>query len=99
MAMNTLLIVARAVHFASAILLFGGLALLLFVAEPAWRGHRGDIAADRLLFRRRVAAAAWWVLIAGVASALAWLACEASEMSGQPLGQALNRKTVALVLG
>lgn len=96
--MNTLLIVARAVHFASAMLLFGGLALLLFVAEPAWRSHGGDIAADRLLFLRRVASSAWWVLIASVASALAWLMCEACEMSGQPLEQALNQNTLALVL-
>lgn len=76
----------RAVHFAAAIVLFGQFAFAAFVATD------GQPAAHF----RRVAA---WSLIALAASAAAWLALEASAMSGLPAKEALSPGTLATVLG
>lgn len=94
--MNALLIVARGVHFGSALLLFGGLVFALLVA-PAWR--TGELASrenrDPARAWRRVG---WWSLAASAVSGIAWLVAEASTMSGLPIVQAANSDALALVL-
>jgi putative copper resistance protein D len=85
--MNALLAVARGAHFASAMLLFGELAFVLFVAP------RGD---DAL---RRLRPVALWSIAIAVASWLVWLVCEAVQMSGSPLAHGLDAHTLARVLG
>jgi putative copper resistance protein D len=96
--MNALFATVRAVHFASAMLLFGELVFVACVAKPLWRGAGNAILDGNDLSRWPVRIAVWG-LVASIASGVAWLAIEAAVMSGMPLEQALNRTTVALVLG
>ena len=94
--MNTLLVVSRAVHFASALLAFGELLLVLAVARPAWRGNANaarSAAADRRLLRVE-----GWSLALAVASGASWLAAQAATISGEPLAQAVGGDALALVL-
>jgi len=97
--MDAMIVGARTVHFASAILLFGGLLFVLAVATPVWRD------ADRAIpqrGRRHLPTAlvyGAWTLVASVMSGVIWLAAEAAIMSGTPLAQAINADTIGLVLG
>jgi copper resistance protein D len=83
--MDDALAVARALHFAAAIVLFGELAFAQ-IASPARASprHAGAIIGASLA----VAAL----------SALAWLAIEAAVMSGLPLREALAAETLRTVL-
>jgi copper resistance protein D len=96
--MNALLVSARAVHFASTMLLFGELVFVLAVASAAWRN------AGRAAFDHDQGIVHWLLLIEGwslavsIVSGAIWLAVEASNMSGMPLGQAISRDTLSLVL-
>ena len=92
--MNTLFVAARAVHYASAMLLLGELLFVVAVARPAWRSGPGD---GDAVYRRLVAVARWSV-IASIASGVTWLAAQAAVMSGVQIGQAMNRETLGLVL-
>ena len=96
--MNALFVTVRAIHFASAMLLFGELVFVLCVAKPIWR-RAGNAILDVNDVSRWPLRIAVWGLVASIASGVAWLAIEAAVMSGKPLEQALNRTTVALVLG
>ncbi len=98
-AMNALLIAARTVHFASAILLFGELVFALFIARPGWRADgTGSLGEDRRV-GRDVTRIALWSAALSLASGAAWLAAEAASMSGLPLAQAISVDTLGLVLG
>jgi putative copper resistance protein D len=92
--MSTLLVASRAVHFGSAILLFGELVFVLVVVR-AWR-HIG-LAIPAPGGEQRFLLAASLGLAASVVSGATWLAAEAALMSGLPLGQALGRDTLELV--
>jgi putative copper resistance protein D len=92
--MNSLLVAARAVHFGSAMLLFGIALFELVVAIPVARGDRFDHEAPK----RSLRAIATWSLAASLVSALAWLVCQTAAMSGTPLAQAVNRDALLLVL-
>src|SRR6202790_4244500 len=97
--MNALLVAARAVHFASTILLFGELVFALAVASPVWR-HAGRAAVDHDQgIYHRLLLIEGWSLAVSIASGAIWLAIEASSMSGMPLEQAINHDTLSLVLG
>src|SRR6266404_1893351 len=96
--MNALFVTVRAIHFGSAILLFGELVFVLFVAKPVWRVADNAIL-DRNDISRWPVRIAVWALAASIVSGVAWLAVEAAVMSGMPLAQAANRTTVGLVLG
>jgi len=96
--MNALFVTVRAIHFASAMLLFGELVFVLCVAKPMWRGAGNAIHDGNDVSRWPVRIAVWG-LVGSIASGVAWLAIEAAVMSGMPLEEALNRTTVALVLG
>jgi putative copper export protein/mono/diheme cytochrome c family protein/peroxiredoxin len=96
--MNALFVTVRAVHFASAILLFGELVFVLCVAKPMWR-RAGNAILDGNDVSQWPVRIAVWGLMASIASGVAWLAIEAAVMSGIPLEQALTRATIGLVLG
>ena len=96
--MNALFVTVRAVHFASAILLFGELVFVLCVAKRVWRVVDSTSLDGNDVCRWPVRVAVW-SLVASIASGVAWLAIEAAVMSGMPLAQAVNRTTVGLVLG
>ena len=81
--MNSLLVAARAVHFTSAMLLFGSVLFELVVAMPIPRGQ----GLDHEALQRRLRATAAWSLAAGIASALVWLVCQTAAISGIPLTQ------------
>jgi putative copper export protein/mono/diheme cytochrome c family protein len=93
--MNTLFIAVRAVHYASALLLFGELLFVISVARPAWRRVTAD---DGDAVYRRLLVVARWSVVAGIASGAAWLATQAAVMSGVQVGEAMNRETLGLVL-
>ncbi len=95
--MNTLLAVTRVVHYGSALLLFGELVFVIAVAKPFWR-HAAHAESGGDVYRRPLVVARWSV-VASIASGLMWLAAQAAVMSGLPLGQAMNRETLILVLG
>src|SRR5947207_8197377 len=94
--MNSLLVVSRAVHLASAILLFGEFVFALAVAR-AWRyaGRAGPVRGND--FDRRLLLVGRWSLAASIVSGATWLAAEAAVMSGLPLEQAIGRETLGLV--
>ncbi len=95
--MNALFATVRAVHFASAILLFGELVFVLCVAKPMWRVVN-NATLDGTDVSRWPLRIAVWGLVASIASGVAWLAIEAAIMSGMPLENAVNGATVGLVL-
>lgn len=86
--METALVVARWVHFECALALFG---LSVFVAYAA------KTARTVPAFRRRASRVLYGLALLTPASALAWWACAAATMSGDP-SQAFAPKTLALVL-
>jgi len=94
--MNVLLGIARAVHFGSAVLLFGELVFALAVAAPM---HRAELAsaAGATEGYRRVCTVGLWSIVAGLASWVVWLGCEAVLMSGAPLAKAVSADTMRLV--
>jgi putative copper resistance protein D len=94
--MNTLFVAARAVHYASAMLLLGELVFVIAIAIPAWR-RAGPGDGDAVY--RRLFLVAYWSVIASIASGAVWLATQAAVMSGAQVGQAMNRETLGLVLG
>src|SRR5580693_2565034 len=97
--MNTLLVAARAVHFASTMLLFGELVFVLAVASPAWRNAGRAASDDRQGIDHRLVLIEGWSLALSIASGAVWLAVEASSMSGMPLERAIRRDILSLVLG
>ena len=97
--MDAMIVVARTVHFASAILLFGELLFALAVATPVWRGAGGASPGHRPRLLSLVLACGAWALAASVISGAAWLAAETAIMSGTPIAQSLSGDTIGLVLG
>src|ERR1700758_3540969 len=93
-AMNGLLAAARAVNFASAIVIFGEIVFALAVARPAWR----DADLDRARIERWMATVVAGALVLGVLSSLLWLALEVPLMSGEPFAEALAGSTLSVVL-
>jgi putative copper export protein/mono/diheme cytochrome c family protein len=96
--MDAMIVAARTVHFASAVLLFGELLFALAVATPIWRdaGRAALERRQRLLPLALVCGA--WALAASVMSGVTWLAAEAAIMSGMPIAQAISDDTIGLVL-
>jgi putative copper resistance protein D len=93
--MNPLLAIARAVHFAAALWLFGELALACILSvgrRPASSDGPGEALRRRLPWIVRAS------IVIGIASAVAWLAAVAATMSGTPLSQAIEPSTLDTVL-
>jgi putative copper export protein/mono/diheme cytochrome c family protein len=96
--MDTMIVVARTVHFVAAILLFGQLLFALAVATPVWRdARRVALAPTRGLLPLALACGAW-VLGASVVSGACWLVAEAALMSGSPVTQVIGDGTIGVVL-
>ena len=93
-----MLAAARALHFASAMLLFGGLVFVLVVARPAWRVAGGASSANPYTLYRRLLLIAIWSLAVSIVSGAIWLGTEAASMSGLPFAQAIGRETLGVVL-
>jgi putative copper export protein/mono/diheme cytochrome c family protein len=96
--MDATIVAARTVHFASAMLLFGGLLFVLAVATPVWR-HPDDATrghAPRLVPLALVSAG--WILLASFVSGAIWLAVEGAIMSGLPLSEVIANDTVGVIL-
>ncbi len=92
--MNTLFAAVRAIHYASALLLFGELVFALAVAGPATRG--AGLGGDDI--HRRLVLIARWSVVAGIASGLAWFVIGAAVMNGTSVGQAMHWSVLELVL-
>ncbi len=92
--MNTLFVAARAIHYASALVLFGELVFAIAVASSGWRSAARRDAADSA----RVFGVTAWAILAGLVSGAAWFVLEAAAMSGMPLQSALDRDTLGVVL-
>jgi putative copper resistance protein D len=95
--MSTLLVAARAIHFASVILVFGELVFVLFIAWPVW--HDRNEAGEDQVIHRRLLDVVFWSAVLSIASGAAWLAAEAASMSGLPMEKAISPNTLGLVLG
>jgi putative copper resistance protein D len=90
------LIAARAVHFASTVLLVGTIIFGCLIAEPVLRSARGGSIQDS--FRRRLTSIAWIALATAVASGAAWLVLLAAEISGRPVAEVFGGDVVWTVL-
>ena len=97
--MNTLFIAARAVHYATAMLLLGELVFVLAIVKPAWRDVGHVAASEDQGIRRRLFVVTLGAIVAGVASGLAWLAAETAVISGMPIERAIDPSLLVLVLG
>lgn len=86
--MNESLVVARAFHLVSTLLLAGTLSFRCLVAAPAFRAYAGAV--DEGL-RIRLARIIWAALAVAALSAVAWLACLAAEIGDQPIADAVSR--------
>jgi copper resistance protein D len=94
---NGFLVATRAIHFASTLIVFGGIAVALFVARPARQGaERRALAMQSVERVTRVMLL--WVLAISVLSALLWLALEAPLMSGEKLEDALTGPIFGIVV-
>src|SRR5512140_3425209 len=82
--MEAWLSATRAVHFAAAVALFGQFVFTFLLSPGRARASNFD-------------AVAKWSAGVAVASALAWLMLEAVNMSGLPLGEAIEPETLATV--
>jgi putative copper export protein/mono/diheme cytochrome c family protein len=95
--MQALLVLARALHFASLVSLAGVLSFLLFVGEPAFAAA-GSARELPIPLRRRVAWLLWASLAIAVLSGILWLVLEARSMSGRSLPDVLAQGVVGIVL-
>src|SRR5215471_10088309 len=89
--MTSWLAVARTVHYASAMLVFGELVFALFVMAP-------EPLHARVLSHRRFNRVVSWSIVASLVSWIVWLGCEAVEMSGATVERALRPEVLAVVL-
>jgi putative copper resistance protein D len=96
--MNEFLVLTRAIHFGAVLWLFGEFVLLAVVVGPALRRVSEHASIDSREPERRLFRVAGWCVAIGIASAIAWLLLEAVNMSGMPLAEALNRRTLDAVL-
>lgn len=87
-------VIVRAVHFGALVALLGG---LVFTVSIAGTGRSSGDAIGGRRSRAAIDSSALWLALA-MGSGLAWLGLEAATMSGQPLGEALGRKTLDTVL-
>lgn len=86
--MEDFLIAARAVHYASTILLAGSFAFLCLIAGP--------VASPRLC--RQLSVLAWVSLVLALFSGGAWLLFVSTQMSGQSIAAVMTQGVVGIVL-
>jgi copper resistance protein D len=91
------LIYARAIHFATTMLVAGVVLFAIFVAAPAWRGAAGNDAVA-IKVRIRLAVIAWIGLALAAIAGVAWLVLTAAGMSGLPTAQVFGDSVLWTVL-
>src|ERR1700687_870454 len=96
--MNEFLVLTRAIHFGAALWLFGEFVLFAVVVGPALRSVSHHASIDSREPERRLLRVSSSCVAIGIASAIAWLLLEAANMSGMPLMEALNRRTLDAAL-
>lgn len=98
--MNAMIAGARAVHFASTMLLFGGAVFALAASAPlrSRLGSAAGAAGPRRPLRSLALVCAGVALAASVVSGIIWLVVEAAAMGGVPLSQAVGDGTLSRVV-
>jgi len=96
--MNEFLVLTRAIHFGAVLWLFGEFVLFAVVVGPALRSVSDHASIDSREPERRFLRVSSSCVAIGIASAIAWLLLKAANMSGMPLMEALNRRTLDAVL-
>jgi len=94
--LNEPLVIARAFHLASTLLLAGTISFRVFVAAPAFRGEAGGRLQDSV--RIRLTRIIWAALIVATISGAAWLVFLAGEIGGLSVGDALSEGLAWIVL-
>jgi copper resistance protein D len=94
--LNEPLIIARAFHLASTLLLAGTISFRCFVAAPAFRAKAGAALEDG--FRIRLTRIVWAALAVAMISGTAWLIFLAAEIGGLPFTEAVSQGLVRTVL-
>src|SRR5262249_18843197 len=97
--MNELYVAARAIHYASAMLLFGGVLFGFVIAGRAWSGAPGVVAHCAPGDRRTLLIAGYSAIVLSLASGAAWLVIQAALMTGAPPGGLPSLETLERVLG
>ncbi|HUZ30604.1 MAG TPA: copper homeostasis membrane protein CopD [Xanthobacteraceae bacterium] len=95
--MDDSLILVRAVHFVSTLLVSGVVLFLIFVAEPAFRKSGGDTHLPTIV-RRRLAYSAWIGLTFVLISGAAWLLIATARMNDIPFAEVFSNAAVWTVL-
>jgi copper resistance protein D len=93
--MQTVTVLARAVHFAATLSLLGIFVFLAVVAEPVLA--RAELA-DATAFRRTLRHVAWASLAVALMSGALWLVLEARSMSGRSLADVFSQDVIGVVL-
>jgi copper resistance protein D len=96
--MNEFLLLTRAFHFGAVLWLFGEFVLFAVVVGAALRSVSEHASIDSREPERRLFRVAGSCVAISIASAIAWLLVEAANMSGTPLTEALNGRTLDAVL-
>ena len=94
--MNEPLVIARAFHLASTLLLAGTIVFQCFVAAPAFRAKADGPLEDGL--RIRLTRIVWGALVISVISGAAWLLFLAAEIGDVPVADAWSRGLPWMVL-
>ena len=94
--MNEPLVIARAFHLASTLLLAGTIMFRCFVAAPALRAKASAAVADDLTIR--LARIMWATLAVAVLSGAAWLVFVAAEIGGSSVVDAVSQGVAWTVL-
>lgn len=93
--METVTILARAIHFAATLSLLGVFVFLAVVAEPVLARAR---LTDATAFRRTLRRVAWASLAVALLSGALWLVAEARSMSGRSLADVFSQDVIGVVL-
>jgi copper resistance protein D len=94
--MNEPLVIARAFHLASTLLLAGTIMFRCFVAAPAFRAKASGALEQGL--RIRLARIVWGALAVAVLSGAAWLAFVAAEIGSVSVADAISEGLAGVVL-
>ena len=93
---NEPLVIARAFHFASTLVLAGTIIFQCFVAAPVFRAKAGGVLEDGL--RARLTWIVWTALAVAMLSGAAWLVFVAAEIGGLPAVDAVSEGIAWIVL-
>src|SRR5712664_555945 len=93
---NEPLVIARAFHLASTLLLTGAIMFRCFVAAPAFRAKAGGALEDGLNIR--LALIMWAALAVAMLSGAAWLLFVAAEIGGLSVADAVSEGLTGIVL-